>query len=159
MSLTDKVKNLIADGKTQQAVDMLQAFLKERSADTVLLNQTFLLEGQYKDLQKKMQLGVEDASAEINRINYSLLNLCDEAENLMTEAEKKAENGSSKTGKIAEKATDTEGSQNASMNPLVIFGIIAALAILTIIGILLLNKGDGKASIRQATETTPAQNK
>jgi Effector-associated domain 11 len=148
MSLTDKVKNLIADGKTQQAVDMLQAFLKERSTDTVLLNQTFLLEGQYKDLQKRVQLGIEDASAEINRINYSLLNLCDEAENLMTEAEK----GSSKT-------KNTEGSENASMNPLVVFSIIVALAILTIIGILLLSKGDAKTSIRQATETQPAQNK
>jgi hypothetical protein len=145
MNLTDKIKNLIADGKTQQAVDMLQVFLKERSGnDPQLLNQSLLLEGQFKELQKKVQLGLEDATADLNRINFSLLNLCDEAETLV----KTTEND-------AEKASDTEGAQNASMNPLVIFGVIAAIAILTIIGLLFLNKGDSKASIRQATEVTP----
>ena len=84
MSLTDKIKNLIADGKTQQAVDMLQVFLKERSGnDPQLLNQSLLLEGQFKELQKKVQLGLEDATADLNRINFSLLNLCDEAEMLV----------------------------------------------------------------------------
>ena len=145
MSLTDKIKNLIADGKTQQAVDMLQVFLKERSGnDPQLLNQSLLLEGQFKELQKKVQLGLEDATADLNRINFSLLNLCDEAETLV----KTTEND-------AEKAADTEGSKNASMNPLVIFGVIAAIAILTILGLVFLNKGDSKASIRQATEVAP----
>ena len=145
MSLTDKIKNLIADGKTQQAVDMLQVFLKDRSGnDPQLLNQSLLLEGQFKELQKKVQLGLEDATADLNRINFSLLNLCDEAETLVKTTEKDAE-----------KAADTEGSQNASMNPLVIFGVIAAIAILTIVGLLFLNKGDSKASIRQATEVAP----
>jgi hypothetical protein len=149
MSLTDKIKNLIADGKTQQAVDMLQTFLQEKSGgDNQLLNQTLLLEGQYKELQKKVQLGLEDASADINRINFSLLNLCDEAENLVTEADKKAEI-----------AADTEGSKNLSMNPLVIFGVIAAVAILTVVGLLFLNKSGSKAAIGQATtqetETLP----
>ncbi len=144
MSLTDKIKNLIADGKTQQAVDMLQAFLKEKSGgDPQLLNQTLLLEGQYKELQKKVQLGLQDASGDINRINFSLLNLCDEAESLMTEADKKAEI-----------AADTEGSKNLSMNPLVIFGVIAAVAILTVVGLLFLNKSTSKASIGQANQPT-----
>jgi hypothetical protein len=145
MRLTDKIKNLIADGKTLQAVDMLQTFLKEhKGTDNQLLNQTFLLEGQYKELQKKMQLGLEDATADLNRINYSLLNLCDEAENLAENTEKKAENDA-----------DTEGSKNLSMNPLVIFGVIAAVAILTVIGLVFLNKSDIKTSISQgkATET------
>ncbi len=145
MSLTDKIKNLVADGKTQQAVDMLQVFLKERSGnDPQLLNQSLLLEGQFKELQKKVQLGLEDATADLNRINFSLLNLCDEAETLV----KTTEND-------AEKAADTEGSKNASMNPLVIFGVIAAIAILTILGLVFLNKGDSKAAIRQATEVAP----
>lgn len=145
MSLTDKIKNLIADGKTQQAVDMLQVFLKERSGnDPQLLNQSLLLEGQFKELQKKVQLGLEDATADLNRINFSLLNLCDEAETL-----------AKTTKEEAEKAADTEGSKNVSMNPLVIFGVIAAIAILTILGLVFLNKGDSKASIRQATEVAP----
>lgn len=145
MSLTDKIKNLIADGKTQQAVDMLQVFLKERSGnDPQLLNQSLLLEGQFKELQKKVQLGLEDATADLNRINFSLLNLCDEAEMLVKT-----------TKEEAEKSADTEGAKNASMNPLVIFGVIAAIAILTILGLVFLNKGDSKASIRQATEVAP----
>jgi hypothetical protein len=145
MSLTDKIKNLIADGKTQQAVDMLQTFLTEKSGDDKqLLNQSLLLEGQYKELQKKVQLGLEDATGDLNRINYSLLNLCDEAEKLVSETE------------IAGgKAADTEGSKNLSMNPLVIFGVIAAVAILTVLGLLFLNKTDTKASIREATEELP----
>lgn len=146
MSLTDKIKNLIADGKTQQAVDMLQAFLKEKSGgDHQLLNQTLLLEGQYKELQKKVQLGLQDASGDINRINFSLLNLCDEAEGLVTEADKKAEI-----------AADTEGSKNLSMNPLVIFGVIAAVAILTVVGLLFLNKNTSKAAIGQANQPIEA---
>ena len=145
MNLTDKIKNLIADGKTQQAVDMLQVFLKERSGnDPQLLNQSLLLEGQFKELQKKVQLGLEDATADLNRINFSLLNLCDEAETLVKTTET-----------AAKKAADTEGPQNASMNPLVIFGVIAAIAILTILGLVFLNRGDSKASIRQATEVAP----
>jgi Effector-associated domain 11 len=142
MSLTDKIKNLIADGKTLQAVDMLQAFLKANSGgDNQLLNQTLLLEGQYKEVQKKMQLGLEDAGTELNRINFSLLNLCDEAEKLNKKADENEE--------------ITEGSKNAPLNPLVVFGVIAAVAILTIVGLLFLNKGDGKANIREATETAP----
>ncbi len=146
MSLTDKIKNLIADGKTQQAVDMLQVFLKERSGnDPQLLNQSLLLEGQFKELQKKMQLGLEDATADLNRINFSLLNLCDEAENLV----KTTEND-------AEKAVDTEGSKNAVANKtLIIFGVVIALVIALFATIFYFDKTDSKAAIRQATEVVP----
>ncbi|MDZ7876787.1 MAG: hypothetical protein U5L45_03910 [Saprospiraceae bacterium] len=140
MRLTDKVKNLIADGKTLQAVDMLQSFLKAQSNDknngNELLNQTFLLEGQYKELQKKMQLGLEDTTADLNRITYSLLNLCDEAEILVENSKKTTENDDF-----------TEGSKNLSMNPLVIFGVIVAVAILTVIGFVYFDKSDIKASV------------
>jgi hypothetical protein len=128
MSLTDNIKNLISDGKTQQAIDMLQAFLKEKGgADHQLLNQALLLENQFNEFQKSAQLGLEEGKGDLHRINYSLLNLCDEAESLVTEAEKKAA-----------KEADTEGSKNLSMNPLVIFGIIAAVAILTVIALVFL---------------------
>ncbi len=145
MSLTDKIKNLIADGKTQQAVDMLQDFLKEKSGDDhQLLNQTLLLEGQFKELQKKAQLGLEDTSGDLNRINFSLLNMCDEAELLVTEADRKAE-----------KAVDTEGSKNLTMNPLVIFGVIAAIAVSTVVGLLFLNKKDDKSVKKEEIEVVP----
>jgi hypothetical protein len=145
MRLTDKIKNLIADGKTLQAVDMLQTFLKEHSDnDSQLLNQTFLLEGQYKDLQKKMQLGLEDATADLNRINYSLLNLCDEAEAFAGNEEKKAEN-----------EEITEGSKAIS-NAVKILGILGIVAVLTVVGaIYYLNKNDIKTAINagKTTET------
>lgn len=152
MSLTDKIKHLIADGKTQQAVDMLQSFLKEKSGDDhELYNQTLLLEGQYKELQKKVQLGLQDASGDLNRINYSLLNLCDEAELFVTEADKKM----GKEANTLTKNEATEGSENLSMNPLIIFAVIAAVAILTVIGLLFLNKNDVKTAIGQSTDTLP----
>ena len=146
MSLTDKIKNLIADGKTQQAVDMLQVFLKERSGnDPQLLNQSLLLEGQFKELQKKVQLGLEDATADLNRINFSLLNLCDEAETLVKT-----------TDKNAEKATDTEGGQNVTANKtLMILGIVIALVAVLLAVIFYFDKAASKASIRQATEVAP----
>lgn len=145
MASIEKIKNLISDGKTQQAVDMLQELLKQKGgSDPELLNKTLLLEGQYKDLKTKALLAVEDVSADINRINFSLLTLCDQAENLITETEK-----------TEEQAADTEGSKNASMNPLVIFGVIAAIAILTVLGLVFLNKGNANAAITKAAEVAP----
>jgi hypothetical protein len=146
MSLTDKIKNLISDGKTQQAVDMLQAFLKEHGgADHQLLNQTLLLENQYKEVLKKAQLNIEDTRADINRINYSLLNLCDEAENFVTDIEKKAKN-----------ETDTEGAKNPPPNPLVVFGVILGFAALLFGGIFYFLK-DAPAStpVKQSVEVVP----
>jgi hypothetical protein len=148
MRLTDKIKNLIADGKTLQAVDMLQTFLKENSKGNELLNQTFLLEGQYKELQKKMQLGLEDATADLNRINYSLLNLCDEVETLAVNAEIKEEN-----------ADITEVDKSISNTAKIFSGII--IVFLIIFGaIYYFNKDDIKASINSnkttETEVLPA---
>ena len=148
MASIEKIKNLISDGKTQQAVDMLQDLLKQKGgSDPELYNKTLLLEGQYKDLKAKALLAVEDVSADMNRINFSLLTLCDQAENLVAETEK-----------TEEKEVDTEGSQNASMNPLVIFGVIAAIAILTILGLIFL-KGNSQAAITKSTEIAPLPTK
>ena len=121
MTLTDKIKNLIADGNTQQAIDWLQDYLKEKH-NTDILNQTYLLENQYKDLQKKMQLGLPDVSAEINRVNLGLLNLCDEAE---------------KVPELPETIGDTEGGDKSWITKdLIIFGVIVAIVIFIVFGIL-----------------------
>jgi Effector-associated domain 11 len=141
MRLTDKVKSLIADGKTLQAVDMLQTFLKANSKEKQLLNQTFLLEGQYKELQKKMQLGLEDATADLNRINYSLLNLCDEAEVLTENEDKKAEN-----------EAITEGDKSLS-NALKIFGIIIIVFLVIFGAIYYFNKDDIKTAVNSSKTT------
>jgi hypothetical protein len=143
MRLTDKIKNLIADGKTLQAVDMLQTFLKEHgSNDNQLLNQTFLLEGQYKELQKKMQLGLEDATADLNRINYSLLNLCDEAEILVENDEKKAEN-----------EEITEGDKTISKTGKILGIVIIVVALVVFGAVYFINKSEDSTNRGKATET------
>lgn len=124
----DKVKNLISNGKTQQALDLLQELLKDK--DNTLLNQTFLLESQLKELQRKMQLGLQDATEEVNRINFTLLSLCDEASNLDDMDDDATEKPFS----------DEEKPKGLLANPLAIFGIIVAIAIATVLGIFLLGK-------------------
>ena len=124
----DKVKTLISDGKTQEAIDLLQKILTGK--DTQLLNQTLLLEGQLKDLQRKMQLGIQDASSELNRISFTLLSVCDDAANL----ENIGDDGPEKPFSDNEKSTGLMG------NPLAIFGIIVAIGIATILGIYFLVK-------------------
>lgn len=122
----DKVKNLISDGKTQEAIDLLQEILKDK--DKPLLNQTLLLEGQLKELQRKMQLGLQDASADLNRINFTLLSVCDDASNLFN-----VDDGSSD-----KPFTDDEKPEGLLANPLAIFGIIAAIGIAIVVGIVVL---------------------
>ena len=52
MDISDKIKQLVSESKTQEALDALQQFLKDK--DQNLLNQTYLLESQLKDVQKKI---------------------------------------------------------------------------------------------------------
>ena len=122
----EKVKSLISDGKTQQALDLLQAILKEK--DKTLLNQTFLLESQLKELQRKMQLGLQDAQDDLNRINFTLLSLCDDASNLENIDDDAPEKPFS----------DDEKPKDLLANPLAIFGIIVAIGVAIVIGVFVL---------------------
>jgi hypothetical protein len=124
----EKVKTLISDGKTQQAIDLLQEVLTGK--DTQLLNQTLLLEGQLKDLQRKMQLGVQDASTELNRINFTLLSLCDDAGNLENIGDDKIEKP------VSEEANTT----GLIGNSLAILGIIIVIAVALFVGFIFLGK-------------------
>jgi Effector-associated domain 11 len=80
MNMTNDIKKLISDGDTQEAIDAIQELLQGRNDK--LLNQTYLLESQYKELQSKIRLGIQSEAAEINRITMSLLSICDDIENL-----------------------------------------------------------------------------
>ncbi len=122
----EKVKSLVSDGRTQEAIDLLQEILKDK--DKPLLNQTLLLEGQLKELQRKMQLGLQDATADLNRINFTLLSVCDDASNLFN-----VDDGSSD-----KPFSDDEKPRGLLANPLAIFGIIAAVAIAIVVGIVVL---------------------
>ncbi len=118
MDISDRIKQLISESKTQDALDLLQDYLKDQ--DQNLLNQTYLLESQFKDLQKKIGLGIADAASEINRINYTLLSLCDEVRKLPNQREKEIL-AAEPSGLLA--------------NPLVIFAVIAAVAIAIVISL------------------------
>jgi hypothetical protein len=89
MNITEKVKELIANGKTEEALEWLQSILKEK--DTNLLNQTYLLQSQYIDIQKRLRLGLQDASTELQRVNFTLLTICDDIEKAGISGEKKIE--------------------------------------------------------------------
>ncbi len=123
MTISDNIKQLISDGKTQEALDVLQECLRDK--DQTLLNQTYLLESQYKELQKKISLGLQDATTELNRINFTLLSLCDEVTKVT---------GNNVKSVHINKTIQSSDANGDAFNPLIIFGIIAALAI----GIILL---------------------
>jgi hypothetical protein len=140
MNITDDVKRLIGDGKTQQAIDMLQEIVENR--DTDLLNQTLLLESQFKDLQRKMHLGLEDANAEINRIKNTLLILCDDVEKLKLE------------GNHNRKSDQTEKSPSSTFI-FIIFGVVAALGIGLIVFLVLNDKPSKNETPNTDTPTRP----
>ena len=116
----DNIKRLISEGKTKEALDTFQQLLQ--GTGRAELNQSLLLESQYNDVVKKMQLGLADAQTELSRINFALLTLCDEVDK-----------AGIKPPVTIHKTISVEGDVgNASVNPLVIFAvvIIVALAII-----------------------------
>lgn len=132
MDISDKIKQLIADGKTLEAIDALQAFLKDK--DDNLLNQTYLLESQFKDIQKKMRLNLQETSVELNRINFTILDLADDIrglkDNKVVEKEAKPDE--------KEEKTDTSSLKYA----LIILAILLLVSALFIIPFVIL--GDKK---------------
>ena len=137
----EKVKTLISDDKIQQAIDLLQDILKDKNNE--LLNQTLLLEGQYKDLKKKMQLGLQDASADLNRINLTLLSVCDDAAQL----ENIGDDGPEKP------FTDVEKTKGVLNNSVAIFGGLAAIAVAIVVGLYFVFSNNAPA--RKSVETAP----
>jgi hypothetical protein len=124
MSVTTKIKSMIAEGKTEEAIALLDNFLKKR--DINLHNQTLLLASQFKDAKKKMSLNVADAQADINRINFTLLSICDECKNL--EDVELADDGSV--------LKSNEGIESNTLNKtLIIFGVLILIGLLVVLGI------------------------
>ncbi len=109
MDISDNIKQLIADGKTLDALNLMQKFLKNK--DEALLNQTYLLEAQFKDVQQKMRLGLQEAPTELNRINFTLLSLCDDLKNLNTKKVEDEENEDENNDTIS----NAEAASKASM--------------------------------------------
>ena len=130
MDISDNIKQLIADGKTLDALNLMQKFLKNK--DEALLNQTYLLEAQFKDVQQKMRLGLQEAPTELNRINFTLLSLCDDLKNLSTKKVENEENEDENNDTIS----NAEAANKASM----ILGGFLILVILVGILIYFLSK-------------------
>ncbi len=76
MKMVNNIKKLISEGDTQEAIDAIQEILE--GTNSKLLNQTYLLESQFKELQSKIRLGIQSEATELNRINMSLLSICDD---------------------------------------------------------------------------------
>jgi Effector-associated domain 11 len=121
MLLSDKIKELIADGKTQKAIEVLQDFLKGR--DNALLNQCFLLKNQFTDLSRQKEQGLLDSGSELNRVNLALLNLCDEAQKLDPEADFDSEITENTEGGVSDKSVNTT---------LILMGVFIFIALIVV---------------------------
>ena len=77
MTAANEIKKLISEGETQEAFDRLQELLEDKNDS--LINQVYTLEAQFKEVQKKMRVGIMQESSELNRINHALLAICDDA--------------------------------------------------------------------------------
>jgi hypothetical protein len=118
MSTIKNIKQLISEGKTKEALDTFQTLLEGSGREE--FNQSLLLESQYIEAIKKIQLGLVDANAEVSRINFALLNLCDQVDIL----EIRSQASNKQTIKEEAKSKDT-----SIVNPLILFAIIVVVAL------------------------------
>ncbi len=78
-SPVEEFRNLIGDGKTSKAIELMLGYLKEKDED--LYNQFILLSSRNKSLDRQVNMGLLDGrSAQTQRaqINYSLLAIIDD---------------------------------------------------------------------------------
>jgi hypothetical protein len=117
MSTINNVKQLIAEGKTKEALDTFQTLLEGSGREE--FNQSLLLESQYNEVIKKAQLGLMDANVEVSRINFALLSLCDQVDILEIRAQQ-----------TEQKVTETDKSNNKSVvAALIVFGILTLIVL------------------------------
>jgi hypothetical protein len=117
MSTINNVKQLIAEGKTKEALDTFQTLLEDSGREE--FNQSLLLESQYNEVIKKAQLGLMDANVEVSRINFALLSLCDQVNILEIRAQQ-----------TEQKVSDTEKTNNKSVvTALIVFGILTLIVL------------------------------
>ena len=128
MKTVNDVKRLISDNETQEAIHLLQAILEDKSKS--LQNQVILLESQFNEVQKKMQIGIMQESSELNRINMSLLSICDDPKVV--------------DSKIKQNDNVTSDPVSLFQNPMVKYGAIG-IGVLVLISIIA-NSGGGEIS-------------
>lgn len=76
MTLIDRIRDLIASGKTEQSLDELYHYVKENNADTI--DHLVMLQNRMKTLQRNVQIGTMDEEAEAKeraKINDAILKL------------------------------------------------------------------------------------
>jgi hypothetical protein len=140
MNITEEVKELIANGKTEEALEWLQSILKEH--DTDLLNQAYLLQAQYLDIQKRLRLGLQDASTELNRINFTLLTICDDVEKVVSESDFKPK-----------KSLNSPSNDKSSL-AIWIFAVIVLIAFALIFAVIYLSPKDESTIKKDKTNQT-----
>ena len=122
MSIIEDIKMLISDGKTADAIDALHELLKNK--DDSLSNQVYLLRSQFREIENKMRIGVEVNPIDINRINNSLLYICDDYKKLKP--------------KPIQRAEIAEPTASIWQNPMVKYGAIAGVVLLILIALIFL---------------------
>jgi hypothetical protein len=117
MSTINNIKQLISEGKTKEALDTFQTLLEGSGREE--FNESLLLESQYIEVIKKAQLGLMDANAEVSRINFALLSLCDQVDILEVRAHQ-----------TDKKTTETEKTNNKSIvTTLIVFAILILIVL------------------------------
>lgn len=70
-----EVKELIAKGKTEEAIDVFLSFLENDDTLYLLYNELTLISNQYYQAITSYRLGISSGQKKINKINNAILNL------------------------------------------------------------------------------------
>ncbi|MEM8524820.1 MAG: FISUMP domain-containing protein [Bacteroidota bacterium] len=107
-----KIKELIAQGKTEEALALLMEYAKSKNPEAE--RQAILLSGQYRQWKRESTLGIQQASSELRRIELGIMHLVDGVE------------GGSW---INQEASLVNAKQKKSPLPLVLLGLLAVVGI------------------------------
>ena len=99
MSFSDKMRQLISQGKTEAALDQTAQWLQGRDND--LSNTLLLLQSQWNQNKRNERMGIvshQELSITTNRIIHSLLSILNDVEDLERSAPETQEGGNRKAG-------------------------------------------------------------
>lgn len=83
MSKIDQIKELIAEGNTEEAIEILVEYTKKQKPE--LHDEAVLLSGQFRQWKRQQTLGVQQSSSELHRIDLAIMNVLDDKSGSFTE--------------------------------------------------------------------------
>ncbi len=132
MSTLNEVKGLVSEGKTEEAIDLLQSILESKNDDETL-NTVLLLESRYKTYKRKELAEVTLSRTELNDINDAILVLCSDL---------KKDDGKPRHREKNSSIPDPQSQPSFFQNPMVKYGAIG-VGVLILISIIA-NSGGGE---------------